>query len=334
LLEVLVERTLADPEAVPVIGVAGAREPVYSLASVLAQERAIAESLRRQLARTGAPAVGTGVVAEAIERAEEDLGGALSEGQRAATQAICTSGRAAELVVGVAGSGKTTMLRVVADAFERSGYQVLGTATSGQAARTLASEAGIGEARTLASLTWRLDHHQLELTERSLVILDEVGMTDDADLLSLAAHVEAAGAKLVLVGDDRQLDPVGPGGALGALVARHPGAVHTLSENRRQADAAEREALAELRAGNVRRAVDWYLQEERVHVVPDRHDVLHAAVDAWATDVAAGHRTGLYAWAAGQRCRAERHGTTVDGRQRAANRRRASCPRRAELPGG
>ena len=91
-------------------------------------------------------------------------GGALTEGQRAAAEAICTSGQGAELVVGVAGSGKTTMLRVVAEAFESAGYDVVGTATSGQAARTLGKEAAISEARTLASLVWRLDRHQLELT--------------------------------------------------------------------------------------------------------------------------------------------------------------------------
>ena len=238
---------MADPEAVPVIGVAGAKERVYSLASVLAQERAIAEGLDRQLARTDAPVVGTGEVAEAMGRAEQELAGALSEGQRAAAEAICTSGRGAELVVGVAGSGKTTMLRVISDAFESAGYQVVGTATSGQAARTLGAEASIGEARTLASLTWRLDHHQLELSGRSVVILDEAGLTDDADLLHLAAHVETAGAKLVVLGDDRQLGSVGPGGALGALVVRHPGSVHALTENRRQLNAEEREVLAELR---------------------------------------------------------------------------------------
>ncbi len=53
--------------------------------------------------------------------------------------------------------------------------EVLGTATSGQAARTLGKEAGISEARTLASLTWRLDHHQLQLSQSSVVVLDEVG---------------------------------------------------------------------------------------------------------------------------------------------------------------
>ncbi len=291
LLDPMVERVLADPEAVPLIGVAGARERVYSLASVLAQERAIAESVGRQLARTDAPAVGAGALAEAIGRAERELGSALSEGQRSAAEAICTSGQGAELVVGMAGSGKTTMLRVVADAFERAGYDVVGTATSGQAARTLGKEAEISEARTLARLVWRLDRHQLELSERSVVVLDEVGMTDDADLLRLAAHVGAAGAKVVLLGDDRQLGPVGPGGALGALVARHPGAVQVLGQNRRQVNADEREALLELRAGRTDKAVGWYVQEGRVHAVPGRDEALRSAVAAWAADVEAGRDT-------------------------------------------
>ncbi len=296
LLGPMVERVLADPEAVPIIGVAGAKERVYSLASVLAQERAIAESVGRQLARGDAQAVGPGVLAEAIGRAERELGGALTDGQRSAAEAICTSGQGAELVVGVAGSGKTTMLRVVADAYERAGYDVVGTATSGQAARTLGKEAAISEARTLASLVWRLDRHQLELNEKSLVVLDEVGMTDDVDLLRLAAHVEAAGAKVILLGDDRQLGPVGPGGALGALVARHPGAVHVLAENRRQSNPEERQALLELRAGRADKAVGWYVKEERVHAVPGRDEAVRSAVVAWAADVEAGVDTGLYAW--------------------------------------
>ena len=58
-MDVLADRALADPEAVPIIRVAGARERVYSLASVLAHEHALAEGLGRQLARTDARAVGT-----------------------------------------------------------------------------------------------------------------------------------------------------------------------------------------------------------------------------------------------------------------------------------
>jgi hypothetical protein len=141
-LERLVDRALADPEVVPLVGVAGARERAHSLASVLARESAIAESLACQLDRTDGPVAFPESVEVAIAGAEETIGARLSDEQRAAVVGICTSGRGAELVVGVAGAGKTTMLRAVSEAFERSGHQVLGTATSGQAARNLGTEAG------------------------------------------------------------------------------------------------------------------------------------------------------------------------------------------------
>jgi conjugative relaxase-like TrwC/TraI family protein len=292
----LVERALADPEVVPLVGVKGARERVHSLASVLAREVAIAESLRRQLSRSDAPAVSESAVEAAIATTEASLGAQLSEEQCSAAIRICTSGRGAELVEGVAGAGKTTMLKVVAAAFEGAGFEVLGTATSGQAARNLTHEAEIGASRTLASLLWRLDHRQLSVSDKTVVVCDEVGMTDDVDLVRLGAYVEEAWAKLILVGDHHQLGAVGSGGALGALVCRHPEAVHHLRENRRQYDPDEREALAALRDGEVAGAISFYLEHDRIHVKTDRADALQAAVDAWSADVADGHETRLYAW--------------------------------------
>jgi conjugative relaxase-like TrwC/TraI family protein len=296
ILPVLADRLVADPAVIPLVGTTNPLEPVYALASVLAREGAIAEGLARQLDRTDVPTCEPPVVAVAVRKVEAEIGGQLSVEQRQAVESICTSGRGAELVVGVAGAGKTTMLAAVAAAMEAAGCEVIGTATSGQAARTLGSGANLGESRTLASLSWRLEHHQVRLGERSVVILDEAGMTDDTDLLRLLAHVETAGAKLIMVGDHRQLGAVGPGGALGALVARHPDAVHTLAENRRQNDPGEREILAELRDGHAARAVDWYAERGRIRAVPDRQEALQATVDAWAADVAAGKDVGLYAW--------------------------------------
>jgi hypothetical protein len=254
LLDLLVDRALQDPEMIPLVGVAGAREQPYALASVLATEQAVANAVARQVERSDAPTASVAAVDRSIAAAEQTIGACLSAEQRRAVASICTSGRGAELIVGVAGAGKTTMLQVVAAAYEASGCQVIGTATSGQAARTLGREAEIGVSRTLASLLWRLDQGRLILDERTVVILDEVGMTEDAHLVALTARVEAAGAKLVTVGDHHQLGAVGPGGALAALVRRHPGVVHHLTENRRQHDEAERRALAELRNGDVRQA--------------------------------------------------------------------------------
>ncbi|MGH9086676.1 MAG: AAA family ATPase, partial [Acidimicrobiales bacterium] len=294
-LDALVARAVADPAVVPLLGVAGAIEPAYSLASVLAAEGAIADSLEHHLTRTDAPTCGPETAAAAIAQAGAAVGGLSSE-QRAAAEAICTSGRGAELVVGVAGAGKTTMLAAVAQAYETSGFEVIGASTAGQAARTLGAAAGLAQSSTLAALAGQLARGERRLGERSVVILDEVGMTDDIDLARLLAHVQVAGAKLIAVGDHRQLSPVGPGGALAAMVARHPDAVHRLNQNRRQADRDERRALDQLRDGDVTAAIAWYGAHDRIRPTPDRREALQAAVDAWSADTAAGADTALLAW--------------------------------------
>src|SRR4051794_1638778 len=137
------------------------------------------------------------------------------------------------LVVGVAGAGKTTALACVRDVYESAGRRVIGASTSGQAARTLGREAGI-DSRTIASLLWRLDHGRQALDAATVVIVDEVGMTNDRDILRVLIAAERFRAKVVLVGDDRQLGPVGPGGAFAGLLDRAHHAVHILDENVRQ----------------------------------------------------------------------------------------------------
>jgi ATP-dependent exoDNAse (exonuclease V) alpha subunit len=110
------------------------------------------------------------------------------------------------------------------------------------------------------------------------------------------AAANAQRAKVVLVGDDRQLGPVGPGGALGALLRRHHGNVHLLNDNVRQTDPGERRALAELRAGDVDRAVAWYHQAGRIRPAPDQDQAVAAVVEAWAGDVAVGADSVILAW--------------------------------------
>jgi conjugative relaxase-like TrwC/TraI family protein len=110
------------------------------------------------------------------------------------------------------------------------------------------------QSETLRSLIWRLDREQITLDRRTVVVLDEASLTPDIDLARLLVGVDRAGSKLVIVGDPRQLAPVGPGGALHALLERHPDIVTVLNHNLRQRDRAERTALHHLRAGNVQAA--------------------------------------------------------------------------------
>ena len=293
----MIEAVCAHPDAVPLMGVKAAREQAYAPACAIANEAAIALKAALQAERGDAPAVAAEAVSSAIGAKERELDGrSLTGGQKAMVAGVVTSGRGVELVVGVAGSGKSTALDAARRAFEGAGFRVLGAAVSGQAARTLGTEAGIDDPRTVASLLWRLDHGQLELDNRTVVCCDESGMADDPAMLRLLAATEAAGSKLVIIGDHRQIGAVGPGGSLEALVSRHGGGVHVLTENVRQADPDERAVLAELRAGEVDKAVNWYAEHQRVKVAPRRDEVLDQMVAAWAKDVAEGRETAMLAW--------------------------------------
>ena len=292
----MAERVLANAESVPLVAVSSASERPYATATTIAREQAIAAAVDVEVARTDAPAVHDVVARRAVAMREADLGTSLTVGQRAAVLATATSGRGVELIVGVAGSGKTTALAALREAFETEGYRVIGTSTSGQAARTLGRAAGIEHSRTLASLTWRLEHSHLSLNDRSVVVLDEAAMTDDRMLLGLLHHAAAARAKVVMVGDHRQLGAVGPGGGFEALVARYGAAVHVLADNVRQRNVAERAALAQLRDGDVAKAVAWYARNGRVVVVPDRAAAIEALVRGWAVDVARGDSVAMYAY--------------------------------------
>ena len=296
-LRLAVEAVCVHPDAIALFGVQAAREQAYAPACVIANETAIALKVAIQRDRGDAPALTVGAAEAIIVSKEHQLDGRpLTAGQKAMITGVATSGRGVELVLGVAGSGKTTALDAVRQLFETGGYRVVGTSISGQAARTLGRQAGFVQSRTVASLLWRLDHDQLHLDPHTVVVCDEAGMTDDPVVLRLLAAVEKTKAKLVMVGDDRQLGAIGPGGSLEALVGRHRGGVYVLAENVRQADLEERSMLAQLRAGSVDQAIGWYAEHDRIAIAPRRDEALDQTVKAWAADVAAGKDAAMLAW--------------------------------------
>lgn len=293
-LDRAVRAVIEHQDAIPLVGRPGARSRAWAGAESVAVERAIADTADRLAARP-AGKVADRIADLTIAAKVRALGGQLTWDQRDAVTAICTGGRGLDLVVGVAGAGKTTALDVVRAAFETEGYRVVGTATSGQATRALADDARV-EARTIASLLARLRTRSLVLGDRTVVLLDEAGMTDDRDLLSVLAAAEAARSKVVVIGDHRQLSAVGSGGGLEALVNRNADAVHEIRENVRQRMPGERRALEHLRAGDLTKAVAWYRRNDRIVTAPTRQDAIAAAVDRWYADVSAGATTMLLAW--------------------------------------
>ena len=191
------------------------------------------------------------------------------------------------LVRAVAGSGKTTTLAAIAEAYELAGIPVAGVAPTGAAARVM-TEAGI-PARTVDRAL--LDRqHALRAGIRptpGIVLVDEAGAIGTRTLARLVEAVSAADAKLVLVGDDAQLPAVAAGAAYSDLVA-HTRAVHSLETPRRfttedgTPDLAEAHALASLRTGTLEGAAAYlhHKQETGTLRALDREQALDAAT-AW-----------------------------------------------------
>ena len=224
--------------------------------------------------------------------ASTQRGVTLGADQANMVRAITTSGHGVQLVVGPAGSGKTTALAVAARAWEEAGYRVLGTSVNGNAAETLAREAGI-DAKTLESrLTWLDLADRPVLTGRDVIIVDEASTIGTRDLERLLRHASAAGAAVRLVGDPAQHTAVEAGGGFRALIDAHRarGDVVELTENRRQRGPdmeTVRQALVTYRAGHVKTAWETLAADGRVTVSGDPGRLLDRLVCDWFDDRAA-----------------------------------------------
>ncbi|MDH2135470.1 AAA family ATPase, partial [Sphingobium yanoikuyae] len=95
----------------------------------------------------------------------------LSAEQHGALEHV-TSAKGLSNVIGYAGTGKSAMLGVARDAWERAGYDVRGAALSGIAAENLESGSGIAS-RTIASLEHQWAQDRERLTDRSILVVDE-----------------------------------------------------------------------------------------------------------------------------------------------------------------
>ncbi|TPP06032.1 Ti-type conjugative transfer relaxase TraA [Rhizobium glycinendophyticum] len=142
----------------------------------------------------------------------------LSDEQKVAIEHVAGFERVAA-VIGRAGAGKTTMMRAAREAWEAAGYRVVGGALAGKAAEGLEREAGIFS-RTLSSWELRWNQGRDQLDDKSIFVLDEAGMVSSRQMATFVKAVTRAGAKLVLVGDPEQLQPIQAGAAFRAIADR------------------------------------------------------------------------------------------------------------------
>lgn len=216
-----------------------------------------------------------GALARAAER-----GLTLSGEQRAAFEHV-TSARGLSVVVGYAGTGKSAMLGVAREAWERAGYTVRGAALSGIAAEGLEHGSGI-VSRTIASLEHQWSKDRELLTARDVLVIDEAGMVGTRQMERVLSHASNAGAKVVLVGDPQQLQAIEAGAAFRAIHERHGGV--EISEVRRQHEGWQQEATRHLATGRTGLAIQVYGERGMVHAAETREAARGELIERWDLD--------------------------------------------------
>jgi Ti-type conjugative transfer relaxase TraA len=185
------------------------------------------------------------------------------------------------IVVGHAGTGKSAMLGVAREAWEAAGYGVRGVALSGVAAENLEGGSGIAS-RTIASLEHGWQQGRDLLTTRDVLVIDEAGMVGTRQLERVLSHAAEAGAKVVLVGDHRQLQAIEAGAAFRSIHERHGGA--ELGEVRRQREDWQRDATRDLANGKTGNALGAYRSHGMVHEARTREQARGDLIERWDRD--------------------------------------------------
>jgi Ti-type conjugative transfer relaxase TraA len=181
----------------------------------------------------------------------------LSDEQKAVVEHV-TSGTRLTLVQGWAGAGKSFTMAAAREVFEGQGARVVGVAPTGKAADALAQGAEL-PATTIDSF---LLSKGSALPERGVLLVDEAGMVGSAKMRDLLAVAQEKQARVVLVGDSRQLSPIDAGTPFRVL-EREIGSL-SLSEIRRQTIGWQRDAVKAFAKGRALEGLAAYRQAGHV----------------------------------------------------------------------
>jgi Ti-type conjugative transfer relaxase TraA len=224
-----------------------------------------------------------GLPAEAIKRAIASAGSdglALGGDQQTALTRILKGPDLAN-VAGYAGTGKSTVLGVARDGWERAGYRVRGAALSGIAAENLEAGSGIAS-RTIASLEHQWAQGRELLCDRDVLVIDEAGMIGTRQMERVISEAERRGAKLVLVGDVEQLQAIEAGAAFRSITERHGSA--EITTVRRQREDWQRDATRQLATERTGEALAAYDEAGHVHAAATREKASEQLIDRWDRD--------------------------------------------------
>ena len=205
-----------------------------------------------------------------------------------------TSGRGFVLIEGRAGVGKSYSAQAIREAWEGSGYRVIGLGPTNEV-RASALKDGFKEARTVHSLLMRLKAGTESLDASSVLMVDEAAMLDNGTMAALLTEARAADATVILIGDDRQLASVDRGGLFGDF-REHLGSTE-ITKITRQAVDWQNQAATHFSNFEFAAGVDLFRANDRLHWSGTRDQARAQLLEQWKQDSAANPKESRFVFA-------------------------------------
>lgn len=280
----LLEGTIEEPIEHKTMQLKFMREAKFLHSSTIERDKYISESLLARKDETGFTFEKNEVnnfIVEYESKQKPYAGRAFkfAKGQREAIMMIASEKGAVCNVAGRAGAGKSTLLKAARELYKGHGYNIFGTSTSSTATKGLAESTGMGkdEYHNTTKLVKLLDEGKIKFDNKTILFWDEAGMADSKTFYQIVNHINAAGAKLVLVGEKEQLTPVGAGGLFKILNEEH--VTTKVTEINRQVDQWQREMVEDFASGRSHQAIRTLYENGRVDVLKTEKDRLKAIVN-------------------------------------------------------
>lgn len=267
------------------------RHSYYSTKEMISLEESLLNT-SVDLARSNNFRTSRKYIRAAIEKENQALqklaGVYLSEEQKEAINHI-TGPEQISCVIGVAGAGKSTMLAAAHQAWESAGHRVLGAALAGKAAKELEQSSGI-KSRTLASYEFAWDKSSHELQKGDILIIDEAGMISSKQMARFVNEAKVKGAKICLIGDPQQLQPINAGAPFRNISDEIGYAA--LHEVHRQKSDWQRKASMAFAKGEVKTALKAYRDHNAIGLYKNNDDaILNLAHDYMNDFISNGEKT-------------------------------------------
>jgi Ti-type conjugative transfer relaxase TraA len=274
-----VKEILTRPEIVSLADVKDGPVTRYTTKSVLEAERQVLRA-SDGLAGDKRHEVDEKIRAKVLGAKEFD--GISREQARAFRQATGPEGIA--IIDGQAGTGKSFSMAAIRKAYEAQGDRVIGLAPTNAVAQDMGRD-GFARATTIHSELFAVKNGRMKWNSRTVLMVDEAAMIDTKLMAQVTTFANQAKAKLILVGDDRQLSSIDRGGMFAVLKDRHGAA--ELSEVRRQSRNDDRRAAELMAEGNFHDALARYDEKGGIKWTRTQEEAQAALVRKWAADTKA-----------------------------------------------